>query len=158
MIHYVLGHAGGGKTIYCLNRFSMLENAVFFTGFRDEFDLKAVSGFDTINLGDKILEKCVVDFLKVYRKNLEDRNSFEKMMENAIGEALNFKKATIFLDEFQLYCTDKVRDLILNAEQDFYIIHQFSKQLSDEYFSSIWKKSDKKYLLDPYQPSEFYKV
>ncbi|MBI4234714.1 hypothetical protein HY604_00240 [Candidatus Peregrinibacteria bacterium] len=79
------------------------------------------------------------------------------MMENAIREALKFKKATIFLDEFQLYCTESLKNLILNADQDFYIVHQFPAQLDGDHFTAIWERSGKKYLLDPYQPSDFYR-
>lgn len=158
MIHYVLGHGGSGKTIYCLNRFRTLENAVFFAALRDESDEKQVQDCKLISLGEPIAEKCVVNIADMYRQNLDDSKNFEKIMKNAIKEAMSLPNTTIFLDEFQLYCTDELKDLICNSDQDFYIVHQFPKQLDDEHFSAIWKKSGKKYLLDPYQPSDFYRV
>ncbi|QQR84033.1 hypothetical protein IPJ72_02450 [Candidatus Peregrinibacteria bacterium] len=158
MIHYVLGKGGGGKTIYCMGRFKTLESAVFFASLRDQSDQREVKGFKVVSLGDSIAEKCVVDIAAAYRENLDERKGFEQMMEHALKEALNSQKTTIFLDEFQLYCSDGIRDLICNSEQDFYIIHQFPEQLDREHFSAIWEKSSKKYLLDPYQPSGFYKL
>lgn len=158
MIHYVLGHGSSGKTIYCLNRFRTLENAVFFAALRDETDERQVEGLKVVSLGEPIAEKCIVDITDAYRENLDDREAFEGIMENAIKEALNLQDITIFLDEFQLYCTEGMQNLLLNADQDFYVIHQFPKQLKEKHFSAIWEKSGKKYLLDPYQPSEFYKV
>lgn len=149
MIHYVLGHGGSGKTIYGLNRFRTLENAVFFAALRDQTDENQVEGLKVVSLSEPIAEKCVVNITDVYRENLEDRKAFEGIMENAIKEALKLQNVTIFLDEFQLYCTDIVKDLICNSEQDFYVIHQSPKQLDEKHFSAIWEKSGKKYLLDP---------
>ena len=158
MIYYVLGHGGSGKTIYCLNRFRTLENGIFFAALRDEIDDQKVEGLNIISLGETLAEKCVIDITDLYRKNLDDRKAFEHIMENAIEAALKLKGITVFLDEFQLYCSQGIKDLILSADRDFYIIHQFPDQLNKDHFSAIWEKSSKKFLLDPYQPSDFYRV
>lgn len=158
MIHYVLGHGGSGKTTYCLNKFRTLEKTVFFASLRDKSDEKQVVDFKIISLGEPIAEKCIVDISPAYRQYLNDRKSFETLMENAIQEAVGLKNVTIFLDEFQLYCTEGLKNVLLSADQDFYVIHQFPDQLNKQHFSAIWEKSGKKYLLDPYQPSDFYRV
>lgn len=158
MIHYILGQAGSGKTNYCLRSFEFLTNAVFFTILRDENDENLVEKFKVIPLGEEISGKCVVDIAKLYRENIKAQEIFQTIMENAICQVLNFKNSAIFLDEFQLYCNDKIKDIILRASNDFYIIHQFPEQLNGKHFSPIWEKADKKYLLNPYLPSSFYKL
>ncbi|MEK7672467.1 MAG: hypothetical protein AAB373_01145 [Patescibacteria group bacterium] len=157
MINYVLGKAGVGKTSYCLRKFEASLDAVFFTLLMDS-GLTKVPDSQVVSLGEEFEGKCIVDLTSFYRKNLETRENFSAMIFKAVEAAIENGARTIFLDEFQLYYTQKLKDLILNSDCDFYIIHQFPLQLDQEIFTALWKKTDKKYLLDPYQPSEFYSV
>ena len=140
MIYYILGRAGSGKTFYALERHKKLDNS-FYLGTH----LGAINN--------------KFDFLELYRENLENKDDFKSKMFNEIKKVLKNKTQNIFLDEFQFYASAELSQLINQCpNKNFCIIHQFPRQIKSDVFEPLWKKSERKYLFDLYEPSDYYSV
>lgn len=151
MIHYVLGHSGAGKTYFCLSQFNQLEYGTYFFFPVDE-------KVECIDFETQLSEKNLIDCGSLYRDHLDERGVFKEKMVKKIKKAFNLGHS-VFLDEFQLYSSDELINLILSSvEKDMYIIHQFPEQLESDHFSKLYSTAQKKYLLNPYSSPENYSV
>ncbi len=139
MIHYILGRSGSGKTQQAFETFESYKKALFLGFLRDDVDFEFFDNLNLSNLDSELKMKSVINLIDLYRDNLNSLDSFISRVFILIAKAISIGLDAIFLDEFQLYCSDEIVDLILKNKDkiDFYIIHQFKEQIDEKFFQKL---------------------